>query len=95
MVALDGPTGINGGRSPTPEAGKPIAGLLLIQVVPIGTTIGAVKTPAHTFTSFKIPAPQGMLKGTVSGYIPHPSVVKTVFPLIIVKEIGTPQGNPM
>jgi hypothetical protein len=86
--------GVNEGMLPTPKAGKPIAGLLFVHTVLGGTTIGDVVTPSHTFILDKKFELHGIVKGTVNGNIPQPSVVKTVFPLIIVKEIGTPQGNP-
>ena len=96
ITELDGPTGINDGMSPTPDAAKPIDGLLLVQENwdGSGTEIISVGTPLQNMTSAKVLLLDGIVNVTDKGYIPPQSSVKTVFPLITVNVIGTPVGKP-
>ena len=90
-----GPIAIKGAIEPVPLAAKPIPGFVLVQDTPVGTRMGGVKLPIHKVIGVLFVVGSGIVKVTVNGYILHPSAVKTLLPLKMVKEIGTPVGKPV
>ena len=82
------------GIFPEPLEAKPIDVLSFVQVVPVKTLVKGILSPVQTFKSGNELELLGIVKVKTKGYIPQPSVVNAVFPLITVKVIGTPVGRP-